>query len=69
MASLIALTNGPSLGGRASMATVTPKRLRAAVHTGPIENAAAQERALDVIFAIGDEMGPYVYRFAPVDQL
>jgi len=39
------------------------------VHTGPIENAAAQERALDVIFAIGDEMGPYVYRFAPVDQL
>src|SRR5947207_3357029 len=39
------------------------------VHTGPIENAAAQERVIDVIFAIGEEMGPYVYRFAPVDQL
>src|SRR3954468_7111477 len=39
------------------------------VRTGPIENAAAQERVIDVIFAIADEMGPYVYRFAPVDQL
>jgi predicted dinucleotide-binding enzyme len=39
------------------------------VHTGPIENAAAQERVIDVIFAIAEEMGPYVYRFAPVDQL
>src|SRR3954454_6432572 len=41
----------------------------APVHTGPIENAAAQERMIGVIFAIGQEMGPYVYRFAPVDQL
>jgi 8-hydroxy-5-deazaflavin:NADPH oxidoreductase len=39
------------------------------VHTGPIENAAAQERMVDVIFAIGEELGQYVYRFAPVDQL
>jgi hypothetical protein len=39
------------------------------VHTGPIENAAAQERVIDVIFAIGESIGPYVYRFAPIDQL
>ena len=39
------------------------------VRTGPIENAAAQERLLGVIIAIGDGLGPYVYRFAPVDQL
>jgi hypothetical protein len=38
------------------------------VQTGPIENATAQERVIDVIFAIGEEMGPYVKRFAPVDQ-
>ena len=39
------------------------------VHAGPLENAAAQERVLDLIFAIGEDMGPYFYRFAPVDQL
>jgi predicted dinucleotide-binding enzyme len=39
------------------------------VRTGPLENAAAQEGLLGVIFAIGEELGPYVYRFAPVDQL
>jgi predicted dinucleotide-binding enzyme len=39
------------------------------VRTGPIENAAAQESLIPVIFAIGEEMGPYVYRFAPIDQL
>jgi 8-hydroxy-5-deazaflavin:NADPH oxidoreductase len=39
------------------------------VNTGPIQNAAAQERLIDLIFAISNEMGPYVYRFAPLDQL
>jgi predicted dinucleotide-binding enzyme len=39
------------------------------VRTGPLEAAAAQERVLGVIFGIGEEMGPYVYRFAPLDQL
>lgn len=39
------------------------------VYTGPIENAAAQEALLPVIFAISEAMGPYVYRFAPVERL
>lgn len=39
------------------------------VYTGPIENAAAQEALLGVIFAIGEAMGPYVYRFAPIERL
>jgi hypothetical protein len=39
------------------------------VFTGPLQNAAQQEALVTVIFAIGDAMGPYVYRFAPVDQL
>ena len=39
------------------------------VRTGSIEDAAAQERLIDVIFAIGKPIGPYVYRFAPIDQL
>ena len=39
------------------------------VYTGPIENAAAQETLLPVIFAISEAMGPYVYRFAPVECL
>jgi predicted dinucleotide-binding enzyme len=39
------------------------------VYAGPIENAAAQEGVVNLIFAIAQGMGPYVYRFAPVDQL
>ena len=39
------------------------------VYTGPIENAAAQEAVVTLIFAIGEGLGPYVYRFAPVEQL
>jgi predicted dinucleotide-binding enzyme len=39
------------------------------VHTGPLDSAAAQESMIDVIFAIGDGLGPYVYRFAPIEQL
>ena len=39
------------------------------MYTGPLDNAAAQESMIDVIFAIGDELGEYVYRFAPIEQL
>ena len=39
------------------------------VYTGPLQNAARQESMIELIFAIGDSMGPYVYRFAPVEQL
>ena len=39
------------------------------VYTGSLENAARQESIIELIFAIGDSMGPYLYRFAPVEQL
>jgi predicted dinucleotide-binding enzyme len=39
------------------------------VYTGPLENAARQESIVDVIFAIAEGMGEYVYRFAPIEQL
>ena len=39
------------------------------VYTGPIEKAAAQEALVPVIVAISEAMGPYVYRFAPVERL
>ncbi|MDQ1566252.1 MAG: 8-hydroxy-5-deazaflavin:NADPH oxidoreductase [Actinomycetota bacterium] len=39
------------------------------VSAGPIENAAAQEALVGIIFAIGQGMGPFVYRMAPLDQL
>ncbi len=39
------------------------------VHTGPLQNASAQEGLLGVIFAISESIGPYVYRFAPIEQL
>ena len=39
------------------------------VNAGSIENAAAQEAVVTLIFAIGEDMGPYVYRFAPVEEL
>jgi 8-hydroxy-5-deazaflavin:NADPH oxidoreductase len=39
------------------------------VYTGPLANAARQESIIDVIFAIGEAMGEYVYRFAPIAQL
>ena len=39
------------------------------VYTGPLQNAAAQEALLGVIFAISESIGPYVYRFAPVERL
>ena len=39
------------------------------VYTGPIENAAAQEALVTIIFAIGQGLGPFVYRMAPLEQL
>jgi predicted dinucleotide-binding enzyme len=39
------------------------------IRIGPIQKAAAQERMIDVIFAINEVLGEYVYRFAPPDQL
>jgi 8-hydroxy-5-deazaflavin:NADPH oxidoreductase len=39
------------------------------VYAGPLENAAGQELFIELIFAIEEGMGPFVYRFAPIDQL
>jgi predicted dinucleotide-binding enzyme len=39
------------------------------VYAGPLENAARQESIIELIFAIGDTMGPFVYRFAPIERL
>ena len=39
------------------------------VYAGPLENAVRQESIIDLIFAIGEGMGEYVYRFAPLEQL
>jgi predicted dinucleotide-binding enzyme len=39
------------------------------VYTGPLEKAARQESIVDVIFAISEGMGEYVYRFAPIERL
>ena len=39
------------------------------VYTGPLANASRQESIIDVVFAIGEAMGEYVYRFAPIEQL
>ncbi|MDQ4026584.1 MAG: dinucleotide-binding protein [Actinomycetota bacterium] len=40
------------------------------VYAGPLENAAAQERFVTLVFAINQGgMGPFLYRFAPPDQL
>jgi len=39
------------------------------VRTGPLETAELQEAALPLILAVGEGIGPFVYRFAPLDQL
>jgi predicted dinucleotide-binding enzyme len=40
------------------------------VYTGPLENAAAQERLIGTVFAIAQGgMGQFVYRIAPPDRL
>jgi predicted dinucleotide-binding enzyme len=40
------------------------------VHAGPLENAAAQENFLKLVFTINQGgMGPFLYRMAPPDRL
>jgi predicted dinucleotide-binding enzyme len=39
------------------------------IYTGPIENAAAQEGMVGIVFAVGQAIGPFLYRMAPPDQL
>jgi predicted dinucleotide-binding enzyme len=39
------------------------------LYTGPLEKAARQEAIVDVIFALGEGMGEYVYRFARIEEL
>jgi predicted dinucleotide-binding enzyme len=39
------------------------------VYMGPIENAATQEALVKMMFAVGEGMGPFVYRMAPPEQL
>jgi 8-hydroxy-5-deazaflavin:NADPH oxidoreductase len=40
------------------------------VYAGPLENAAMQERFIDLVFAINKGgMGPFFYRMAPPDRL
>jgi hypothetical protein len=36
---------------------------------GPIENAAAQEAMVKIMFAVAEDVGPFVYRMAPLEQL
>jgi hypothetical protein len=36
---------------------------------GPIERAAAQEALVTIVSAIGEGMGEFVSRMAPIDQL
>jgi predicted dinucleotide-binding enzyme len=59
-------------GDEAARAVVEQLNLDAGydpVYTGSIENAAAQEAMINIIFAIGEAMGPFVYRMAPPDRL
>jgi predicted dinucleotide-binding enzyme len=39
------------------------------IHIGPLDRAAAQETVVTLIFDISQEMGEFVYRMAPIDQL
>jgi 8-hydroxy-5-deazaflavin:NADPH oxidoreductase len=39
------------------------------VSTGPLENAAALEGMVTIMFAIGQGLGPFLYRMAPPEQL
>jgi predicted dinucleotide-binding enzyme len=36
---------------------------------GPLENARAQEEFLTVFFAVSNDIGPFVFRMAPPDEL
>ena len=39
------------------------------VWAGPLENAAAQEALVKIVFAVSEGLGPFVYRMAPIDEL
>jgi predicted dinucleotide-binding enzyme len=39
------------------------------VYTGPLETAARTEAMIGMIFAVGESLGPCVYRFASIEQL
>jgi hypothetical protein len=39
------------------------------VHLGGLDQAATQEHASALLFAIAQDMGPFFYRFAPPGQL
>ena len=39
------------------------------VYAGPLENAADQERFINLVFAVSGDLGPFVYRFAIPEQL
>jgi hypothetical protein len=39
------------------------------VRLGGLDQAATQERASALLFAIAQDMGPFFYRFAPPGQL
>jgi hypothetical protein len=39
------------------------------IYIGPIDRAAAQEAVVGIVFYVSEEMGPFVYRMAPIDQL
>jgi predicted dinucleotide-binding enzyme len=38
-------------------------------HMGGLDNAATQEHGIEIIFAIAQTTGPFVYRIAPPEQL
>jgi 8-hydroxy-5-deazaflavin:NADPH oxidoreductase len=39
------------------------------VYAGGLENAADQERFINLVFAVSGDLGPFVYRFATPEQL
>jgi hypothetical protein len=39
------------------------------IHVGPLDRAAAQEAVVSIIFFVSEELGQYVYRMAPIEQL
>jgi predicted dinucleotide-binding enzyme len=39
------------------------------VHGGPLENARIQEAFLQIFFAISKDIGPFLYRMAPPEEL
>jgi predicted dinucleotide-binding enzyme len=39
------------------------------VHTGPLESARAQEAMLGIVISASNDLGQFVYRMAPIEQL